>query len=125
MEEAIAAYNQAQQLDTQMEISALFWNNLCWWGSLYDRAADILYAGEKAVELEPDNRMYLDTRGLARALTDNVNGAIEDFQAVLDSGYFDNRESLKQRRQRWLEALRAGQNPFTPEEMEALRREEG
>ncbi len=92
---------------------------------MHDRAADVLYAGEKAVELEPDNGMYLDTHGLARALTGNVTGAIEDFQAVLDSGYFDNRESLKQKRQRWLEALRAGENPFTPEEMEALRREEG
>ena len=92
---------------------------------MHDRAADVLDYGEKAVELEPNQRIYIDTRGLARALTGNVNGAIEDFQAVLDSGHFDNREPLKQKRQRWVEVLRAGQNPFTSEEMEALRREEG
>jgi hypothetical protein len=32
---------------------------------------------------------------------------------------------MKQRRQRWVEALKAGNNPFTPEELEALREAEG
>jgi hypothetical protein len=34
-------------------------------------------------------------------------------------------EDYKQRRQRWVEALKAGNNPFTPEELEALRQDEG
>jgi hypothetical protein len=44
---------------------------------------------------------------------------MEDFQAVVDSEDFD--EQVKQQRQQWLEALRAGDNPFTPEVLEALR----
>ena len=122
IKEAIAAYNQAQTLDPQIEISARFLHLLCRKGSLYNHAVEVLYAGEKAVELEPIYTNYLDTRGLARALTGDFTGAVSDFQKFLDSPYLT--ESQKQKRQRWLEVLRAGKNPFTPEEIEALRQEE-
>jgi tetratricopeptide (TPR) repeat protein len=125
VEEAIQAYNQAQNLDPNLEISAHFWNSLCWTGSLHNRAADVLYACENAVNLEPDNKGYQDSRGLARALTGDLAGALADFQAVLNSGLFDDLENEKQQRQRWVEALKAGENPFTPEEVEALREAEG
>ncbi|MDY6785730.1 MAG: pentapeptide repeat-containing protein [Cyanobacteriota bacterium] len=116
---ALAAYEEAQHLDRNLEISARFWNELCWCGSLHNRAADVLFAGEKAVELEPNNGSYRKTRGLAKALMGDIAGAIEDFQATLDSGIFGEEE--QQQRQRWLETLRAGNNPFTPEELAALR----
>ncbi len=92
---------------------------------MHGRAADVLYAGENAVNLEPDKKRYQDSRGFARTLTDDLAGALVDFQAVLNSGLFDDREDMKQRRQRWVEALKAGNNPFTPEELEALRQAEG
>jgi tetratricopeptide (TPR) repeat protein len=116
---ALTAYQEAQHLDRDLEISAEFWNELCWYGSLQNRAADVLFAGEKAVELEPHNGSYRETRGLAKALTGDIPGAIEDFQAALDSGLFEGER--KQQRQHWLDALRAGENPFTPEELAALR----
>ena len=90
---------------------------------MYGYAADVLYAGKKAVEIEPDNGIYQDTRGLARALTGDITGAIEDFKAVVDSEYFNNREELKKKRQGWLDMLLRGDNPFTPEEIEKLRQE--
>ncbi|MDY6806708.1 MAG: pentapeptide repeat-containing protein [Cyanobacteriota bacterium] len=121
VEEAIASYQEAQTINPQLEISARFWNHLCWYGCLSDRAAEVLFAGEKAVELEPDGGDYKDTRGLARALTGDIAGAIEDFQAALDSGLFHGDEVRKQKRQRWLETLQAGVNPFTPEELAELR----
>ena len=42
-------------------------------------------------------------------------------------GWFDKDylEYHKQRRQRWVDALKAGNNPFTPEELEPLRQTEG
>ena len=86
-----------------------------------DYAADVIFAGEKAVTLEPDNGNYKDTRGLARALTGDIEGAKADFQAVLDSGFLDSFDEAKQQRQRWLEALQAGNNPFTPEVLAELR----
>jgi tetratricopeptide (TPR) repeat protein len=126
VEEAIQAYNQAQILDSNLEITAEYWNGLCWFGSLHGHAADVLYACENAVNLEPDFKGFQDSRGLASALTGNLAGALADFQAVLDSGWFDNYpDDFKERRQRWVEALKAGNNPFTPEELEALREAEG
>jgi hypothetical protein len=122
VEDAIQAYDQAQTLDPNLQISAQSWNILCLCGSLHGHASQVLFAGDKAVELEPDNKYIQDSRGIARGLTGDLAGAKEDFHAVLDSGYFDDREERKQRLVRWVEALEAGENPFTPEELQALRR---
>ena len=115
IDEAIDAYNQAQQINPQLEISAEFWNTLCWYGCIYNRVADVLFAGDKAVELKPNWGRCRDTRGVARALIGDTEGAIEDFQAALDSGYFDHREEEKQALTAWLAALRRGENPVTQE----------
>ena len=124
--EAIEAYNQGLSLDPNLEISAESWHILCRYGSLNGHAADVLYAGENAVTLEPDDKNYQDSRGLAKAMTGDLAGALTDFQTVLDSGEFDDYpEYFKEQRQRWVEALKAGNNPFTPEELEALRQAEG
>ncbi|BAZ30969.1 pentapeptide repeat-containing protein [Cylindrospermum sp. NIES-4074] len=127
VEEAIQAYNQALSLDPNLQVSAQSWYSLCWHGSLHDHAANVLYACENAVALEPDNKgFYQDSRGLARALTGDLLGALADFQAAVDSNALDDHsEDVKQRRLRWIEALKAGENPFTPEELEALREAEG
>ncbi len=57
---------------------------------------------------------------IARALTGNTAGAIEDFQAFIEST--DSDEGKKQR-QGWINALKAGKYPFTPEEIEGLLQE--
>ncbi len=120
IEKAVAAYTEAQTLDPTIDIPATVGNNLCWWGSLWGSAADVMDAGETAVALEPENGMFRDSRGLARALTGNIAGAIEDFQAFVD--WTDN-EQKRLQRQRWLAALRASENPFTQEEIERLLNE--
>jgi tetratricopeptide (TPR) repeat protein len=125
VEDAIQAYEQAQTLDPNLQISAQSWDTLCRYGCLHGRAWKVLFAGDKAVKLEPDNKAYQHSRGLARGCTGDIAGAKEDFQAVLDSGYLDKREEQKQRRVRWVEVLEAGENPFTPEELEDLRRDYG
>ena len=131
--DAIDAYNEAQAIDPTIEISANAWNNLCWSGSLNGYAADVLFAGEKAValsfagekavDLSPEAKVCQDSRGLARALTGDLDGALTDFQAVLDWHGFSALE--KARRERWVAALQAGENPFTSEELDALREAEG
>jgi len=117
IEKAVAAYTEAQKLDPTLEIPATVGNNLCWWGSLWGNAAEVMDACETAVALDPENAMFRDSRGLARALTGNIAGAIEDFQAFVD--WTDN-EKKKLQRQHWIEVLRAGENPFTEEEIESL-----
>jgi hypothetical protein len=76
---------------------------------------------EKAVTLDPDNKGYQDSRGLARVLTGDLVGALEDFRAAVDSSALDYSKRVKERRLRWIEALELGNNPLTPEELEELR----
>jgi len=124
--EAIQAYNQALSIDPNLPISARSWYTLGWFGSFYGYPADVLYACENAVMLEPDNKKYKQGRGLARALTDDLTGALADFETFVEIKMFDYfPEAFKKRRIRWIEALKAGENPFTSDELEELRRDEG
>ena len=133
--EAIQAYLDAQTIDTGLEIDIEVWDELCWFGSLHNQAADIMFASGKAIHSMPEWPIYRDTRGLARALTGDLQGAIEDFESVLekigDSRMYRGRYRLlgfeddTQKRREWLNALRLGQNPFTPEVLEALREQAG
>jgi uncharacterized protein YjbI with pentapeptide repeats len=131
---AMQAYQNAQLIDTGLEIDANTWDLLCWVGALYNQAADILYASEKATHAKPDSPIYRDTRGLVRALTGDLQGAIEDYQSVLEkvdrfkafnntyrSVNFGDAEQIRE----WLKALQLGENPFTPEALEALRKQAG
>ncbi len=81
IKEAIAAYDQAQKLDPQVEISANDWNSLCWYGSLHESAKEVMFACEKAVKLASNHGNIRHSRGLARALTGDYQGAIADFEA--------------------------------------------
>jgi hypothetical protein len=82
--EAVQAYQSAQLIDPGLEIDATIWDLLCWVGALHNQVADILYASEKATHARPDTPIYHDTRGLVRALTGDLQGAIEDFESVLE-----------------------------------------
>ncbi|MBD2741898.1 hypothetical protein [Coleofasciculus sp. FACHB-1120] len=115
--DAIATYSEAQKLDANVDISADSWNTLCWDGSLRGYAKQVMFACEKAVALAPDDGNFRNSRGLARARAGNTKGAIEDFQAYIKQT--KDKES-KSQRERWINALRAGENPFTPEEIKSL-----
>ncbi|MDZ8264194.1 pentapeptide repeat-containing protein [Nostoc sp. ChiQUE01b] len=125
IKEAQEAFKQAQIFDPSLINSAEFWNSICWVGCLHGYAKNILSICEKAITLDPDNKRYQDSRGLARVLTGDLAGALEDFQAAVDSGTLDYLNDMKRRRLRWIEALKSGNNPLTPEELEELRQVEG
>ncbi|NER07497.1 MAG: hypothetical protein F6K17_35490, partial [Okeania sp. SIO3C4] len=118
IEEAISLYDEAQKLDSDLEITANNWNTLCWYGSLNNQAQDVMFACENAVKLSPDDGNILDSRGVARALTGDYQGAIEDFQVYVDS-IGDGEE--KEKYQGWIETLKKGKNPFTSEVLEDLK----
>ncbi|MEQ9624242.1 TIR domain-containing protein [Coleofasciculus chthonoplastes] len=121
--EALVAYNKAQTIDPTWKISAESWNTLCLFGSLHKEAAAVMDACEKAVALAPENGEFRVIRGLARALTGNNQGAIEDFQAFIewaDSESYE--EEIIKQLQGWIDALKAGKIPFTEEEIEELLR---
>ncbi|MBW4675075.1 MAG: hypothetical protein KME52_13930 [Desmonostoc geniculatum HA4340-LM1] len=85
---------------------------------LKKQAADVLPVCEKAVALAPEDDNIRDSRGLARALTGNYQGAIEDFEAYIAQTQDKN---SKAQRQRWVKDLRAGKNPFTETELKKLQ----
>ncbi|WP_287527856.1 WD40 repeat domain-containing protein [Okeania sp. SIO2C2] len=118
IEQAISLYEQAQKLDSDLEIGAWDWNSICWFGSLYNQAEDVMFACEKAVKLSPNDGGILDSRGLARVLTGDYQGAISDFQVFVDS-VKDGEEKAK--RQSWISALKKGENPITSEVLEELK----
>jgi Flp pilus assembly protein TadD len=120
VKEAVAAYREAQRLKPTWKLPSESWNTLCRYGSLHGQAAEVMNACENAVTLAPKNGEFRDSRGIARALTGNTAGAIEDFQAYIKSS--DSDEG-KKRRQGWIDALKAGKKPFTKEEIERLRQE--
>ncbi len=121
---AMAAYSSALAFDSTLTFGNYygpwFWNALCWTGSSTGHAAEVLPACERAVALTEDFQWWVrDSRGLARALTGDVQGAIEDFEGSVGK-WSDERRS--QQREGWLDALRRGENPFTPEVLRALPR---
>lgn len=115
--EARDAYAKARALES-MSVTARHWNTLCWYGALWGHAGDVMTACEQAVALAPYHGGIRDSRGLARALTGDLAGAVADFEAFV--AWTPNNEARTQR-QGWIEALRHGENPFTPEVLEALR----
>jgi len=131
---AMQAYQNAPLIDSGLEIDANIWDLLCWVGALQNQVADILYSSDKATYARPDSPNYRDTRGLVRALAGDLQGAIKDFESVLEK-VGDNKRYLglyrsvgfehAEQRREWLKALRLGQNPFTPEVLEALRKQTG
>ncbi|MGF2014027.1 beta-propeller domain-containing protein [Nostoc sp. DedVER01b] len=115
---ALAAYTEALKFDPKVEIPTSSWNTICWRGSLQKQAADVLPACDEAVAFAPENGNFRDSRGLARALTGNYQGAIEDFEAYIAK---PRDKDSKAQRQRWVKDLRAGKNPFTDAEINKLR----
>ncbi|MEM6403261.1 MAG: tetratricopeptide repeat protein, partial [Cyanobacteria bacterium P01_D01_bin.116] len=131
VKEAIAAYNKALKINPNLQISGRNWSVLCWDGSSYNHAKDVMFACEKAVALaDEDEYGYFlygyayayahSSRGLARALTGDYKGAIEDFEMSLK---WTNNPKGKSQLQSWIKDLRNDKNPFTPEVLEELRKQ--
>ena len=116
--DAMVAYSKAQSLDSTLAISASSWNTLCWYGSIWGYAADVMTACDQGVALAPNGVLTRDGRGIARALTGDFEGAIGDFEAYVAQTSDDQ---VRAQRRGWLTALRKGENPFTSELVETLR----
>ncbi len=117
-QQALAAYTKAQNFEPKIEISADSWKTVCRQGTLQKQAAAVMFACEQAVKLASKDGSIRDSRGLARVLTGNIQGAIADFEAYIT--WADDPES-KSQRQRWVKELEAGKNPLTDEELYNLR----
>jgi len=106
---AVEAMTHARALNPDLDKSPTPWNQICWFGSLRGRADLVLQMCDKAVSLRPASEGIRDSRGIARALTGNITGAIEDFEAFI-AGDIDARKVALRRQ--WVDELRAHKNPF-------------
>jgi CubicO group peptidase (beta-lactamase class C family) len=122
VEDALATYAEARNIEPNLNISASDWNTLCWYGSLWGDAENAMVACDRAVALAPDNAMIKDSRGLARALTGDFAGAIEDFTEYVEwlerNG---GNEYEKNLRIFWISKLESGQNPIDEATLMELR----
>jgi len=120
--EAIARYTYVQNRYPDRPITGLEWYRLCWFGSLWESAGEVMAACDRSVYADPDNGYFRSSRALARTLTGDPAGAIADLEAfVAWAGTEDAARFLQpagaaaalKERGGWLDALRAGENPFT------------
>ena len=107
-EQAEAGFKRATQWAAEIEDSHLN-NSICWRGSLDGYAGIVLPACEYGVRLSPSSYSIIDSRGLARALTGDYEGAIEDFKYFVD---LSPNEAWVSQRRSWIAELEAGRNPF-------------
>ena len=98
-------------------------NEVCWVGSLDQFAKTVLPACDYAVNLDPKNVDYRDSRGLARALSGDIKGAIADYSFVVQpsNGYGSLNADQIRERKHWLDELKAGHNPFDAKTLAALQ----
>ncbi|MCB0229917.1 MAG: hypothetical protein KDH90_12460 [Anaerolineae bacterium] len=88
-------------------------NALCWhgavYGALHGSADRVITICEELVDTADTTAPYYltlrhDIRGVARALTGKIDGAIEDFEYFVDNG-----GDHASQRQEWIDRLRAGE----------------
>ncbi len=106
----------------QFAVADQTWNLICWQGCLDGQAVVVRTAGDAALRLDPSNPSIRDTRGLVRAMTGDVPGAIRDFEYFVIHTDLESERSL---RQAWLERLRKGDSPadvFNSDALEELKR---
>jgi WD40 repeat protein len=100
-------------------------NDVAWKGATDNMAAAVFPAAEAALQMDPGNGQYRDTRALIRALRGDTSGAIEDYDAYLQWSRFqqDEPQADIKKRQEWITALRSGSNPFNDALLRSLRDE--
>jgi tetratricopeptide (TPR) repeat protein len=118
---ALTKLQEAITLNPNLNIPAKTWGAICWGGTLKGQTILVLSVCNEAVNRDPDNARIRDSRGLARALTGDTQGAIEDFQFFVNHTPDSN---SKTQRQSWIDDLQAGKPPsaiFTKVVLEQLR----
>ena len=121
-EAARTAYQQAVEWATKTDDASLN-GAIGRQGSLDGFAGIVKPACERAVELEPLDSAYRDTRALARALTGDYEGAIEDLKFHETQPEADFEKDLLKKRHAWIKILQEKQNPFDEQTLENFKKQ--
>ena len=115
-------FTEATRLDPSLEITAENWDTLCWYGSLWGHAAEVLDACDKSVSLAPREERYREARGVARALVGDYPGALEDLRVYVKQSQGSGYQKADFRvHEDWIQKLEANQNPFDAKTLKELR----
>lgn len=123
---SIGDYRDSLALGLEADDAAGARNNICWFLALDNQPEAALPYCEQAVSIDPA-ASYLDSRGLAHALAGNLEAAVADFEAALaewEDSANPEIQAVYAERAGWLEALRAGENPITPQVLAKLQAED-
>ncbi len=96
-------------------------NQVCWSGSLWGFARQVLSVCDLAVEMNPESYSILDSRGVARAISGDMEGAAADLRTALQLAGQGWREEPKTQREAWIRGLESGENPFAGEGLATFR----
>jgi hypothetical protein len=120
---AAAAYQQATRCAVENNDVRLCYL-ACFWGSIDGHASVVLPAGSHAVKSEPTAPWCRDVRGLARAAGGDLQGAREDFAAVVEGlEHAGDYEEHRRKREAWIAKLSMGENPFDEATLRILENE--
>ncbi len=117
-------YHQRAQI-AQLGYSDTANNEICWLGSLDGYPRVVLLSCERAIYLDPKDGRFHDSRGVARAMMGDYEGAIKDFRIFINwAATSPAHRDLRNKRYGWINTLREGENPFRPPSVrQALRNE--
>ncbi|NER82868.1 MAG: pentapeptide repeat-containing protein [Leptolyngbya sp. SIO1D8] len=124
VEEALTAYKEAQRIMPHLKISAHSWNQLCWFGTLHGYASNVLFAGNSAVAIAPENWDFRDSQAVARGASGDLEGAHDDLKFILEKNSWNASENVKRIRRKWISLIETGVNPFTADELHIVRETE-
>ncbi len=115
LQSGAAAFPDSWYLQTQ----------LCWYTALFADPRQAMSACEAGVALaKPHEGAGLLLRGFARARAGDLPGALADIEAGLEKAQLPENAGKRMRHDwaDWLNTLQRGEDPFTPEVLERLRR---
>jgi hypothetical protein len=122
IEGALDLVEQVDELGGTGEIPASAWSRLCRAGALAGVPAEFSDVCERAVAMAPDDGPAHDNRGLARALTNDLPGAVEDFELYVAWARQHGADAEQiARRETWIAELKAGRNPLTQAVLDELQ----
>jgi hypothetical protein len=100
--------------------SPVYLNNLCWFGTLWGRAKDVITYCRKAQEISKGDINIGDSLALALSEADRGNGpeAISLFERYISAPVSSDEE--KKKRHEWIVRIRAGNRPLTQQDRRSL-----
>lgn len=120
IENANQALIEAKAINPNVEIHSYYYDVFCQYGSLWKQASAVLKQCDLAVDTSDNWPFYRRDRAIARAMTKNYNGAIDDLYAYL-TWIKDGSQDEEQIRtvESWITALKEERNPF---DLDTLRK---